>query len=243
MYIYPGGYEFFDYFLSDLGRQTAINGDSNPTASILFSCSMFLGALFLLIFWLLSPVLLKSYQSKLYVLVQIGSVLGLLSTPVMASIGIFPTDTQSEVHNIIGIIFFALAGASIVLYSIFFIILFFSRLQEQNRLFFAMISCLVIILISFIIITFVSELPSWLIIVAVFGIVLLSVILKLKFPHFIDMVSFLISAFMFIIISTICFVLIGAGLTAILEITFVYGMIIWTLINNFRIFLISLEND
>jgi len=43
--IYPGGYDYFGYYFSDLGAVTARNGDPNTLSSNLFSVSLTLVAL------------------------------------------------------------------------------------------------------------------------------------------------------------------------------------------------------
>jgi len=77
---YPGGYDYFGYYFSDLGAVTARNGEPNTLSSTLFSISLPGVALSLIPFWI--GVRALSGESKLgRVLSKIGSVSGLFSTP------------------------------------------------------------------------------------------------------------------------------------------------------------------
>ncbi len=76
--IYPGGYDYFGYYFSDLGAVTARNGDPNALSSALFSVSLSGVALALIPFWI--SVRNLSGGSKLSrVLTRVGSISGSLS--------------------------------------------------------------------------------------------------------------------------------------------------------------------
>lgn len=121
---YPGGYNFFGYFLSDLGTVRARNGELNQISSALFLVTFSILAGSLIPFWLILRTLFTN-SSLERGLSTLGSIMGLLSTPLAFGILLCPMDTQFEAHE-----FFAFS------YTFFLalLILFFSLaiLLNQN---------------------------------------------------------------------------------------------------------------
>lgn len=117
---YPGGYDYFGYYFSDLGAVTARNGEPNTLSSTLFSFSLPGVALSLIPFWI--SVRALSGESKLgRVLSKIGSVSGLLSTPFILGVVLYPMDTQLNAHILTTMLFFTFFMTGIVSYSAMFI--------------------------------------------------------------------------------------------------------------------------
>ena len=115
--IYPGGFDYFGYFFSDLGALMAKNGEPNLASSALFSIAIVAVAITLIPFWLIvrSPFL----KSKLErILSMLGSVLGLISIPFLIGVAIFPMDTQLENHIHMTLIFFSLFVLATLIYSV-----------------------------------------------------------------------------------------------------------------------------
>jgi hypothetical membrane protein len=52
-FFYPGGFDYFGYFFSDLGALSAKNGEPNQVSSILFSVAVVTIAITLVPFWLI----------------------------------------------------------------------------------------------------------------------------------------------------------------------------------------------
>lgn len=118
---YPGGYDYFGYYFSDLGAVTARNGDPNALSSALFSISLTLVALSLIPFWI--SVRNLSGESKLSkVLSKVGSISGLVSTPFIFGVALYPIDTRLNAHVLTTMLFFTLFMAGIASYSFMFMV-------------------------------------------------------------------------------------------------------------------------
>ncbi len=116
---YPGGYDYFGYYFSELGAVTARNGDPNTLSSTLFSVSLTLVALSLIPFWISIRAL--SGETKLNkALSVVGSVSGLVSTPFIFGVALNPMDTRLNAHILTTMLFFTLFMAGIALYSLMF---------------------------------------------------------------------------------------------------------------------------
>ena len=116
-FFYPGGYDYFWYYFSDLGAVVARNGEPNSISAILFSVALTMVALALIPFWLtLRSIFTESRVGK--VLSTLGSISGLTSSPFIIGVALFPIDTQLDTHILATLIFFSLFVSSTVFYSI-----------------------------------------------------------------------------------------------------------------------------
>ena len=116
-FLYPGGYDYFNYYFSDLGATVARNGQVNSISSWLFFVALAIVSSTLLPFWLITQRLFT--ESKLIkILGFLGSILGLISSPLIFAMGFFPIDVQLEIHFLLVISFFLLFSIAILLYSI-----------------------------------------------------------------------------------------------------------------------------
>lgn len=114
---YPGGYDYFGYYFSDLGAVTAKNGEPNSISSTLFFVALTIVALALIPFWLIiRSIFTESRVGR--VLSTLGSILGLTSSPFIIGVALFPIDTQLDTHILATLIFFSLVVLSTILYSI-----------------------------------------------------------------------------------------------------------------------------
>jgi len=114
---YPGGYDYFGYYFSDLGAVEARNGEPNSISRSLFSMALTIIALSLIPFWLIIHRLFRESTVE-KVLSILGSALGLLSSPFTIGVGLFPIDTQLETHFIVTLILVLLFALASLLYSI-----------------------------------------------------------------------------------------------------------------------------
>jgi len=114
---YPGGFDFFGYYFSDLGAAVAKNGEPNSISSVLFPVTLILVALALVPFWLVIYSLFKESRVE-KVLSILGSALGLVSSPFIIGVALFPIDTQLETHILLTLTFFSLFVLATLLYSI-----------------------------------------------------------------------------------------------------------------------------
>ena len=116
-FIYPGGFDYFGYFFSDLGAVMAKNGELNYISSALFSVALVIVAVALIPFWLIiRATFTKSKREK--VLSILGSSFGLISFPFLIGVAISPIDTQLDTHVIMTLIFFSLFVLATLLYSV-----------------------------------------------------------------------------------------------------------------------------
>jgi hypothetical protein len=113
---YPGGYDYFGYYFSDLGAVEARNGETNLISRSLFSTALTIIALTLIPFWSIIHRLFKKSTVE-RILSILGSSLGLLSSPFTVGVGLFPMDTQLETHFILTLILVTLFALSSLLYS------------------------------------------------------------------------------------------------------------------------------
>jgi len=116
-FVYPGGFDYFGYFFSDLGAIIAKNGELNYISSALFSIALVIVAVALIPFWLIirSPFTKSKLEKVLSIL---GSSFGLISFPFLIGVAISPIDTQLNTHVIMTLIFFSLFVLATLLYSV-----------------------------------------------------------------------------------------------------------------------------
>jgi hypothetical protein len=120
-FVYPGGFDYFGYFFSDLGAVIAKNGELNYVSSALFSIALVVVAVALIPFWLIIRApFTKSKREK--VLSIFGSSFGLISFPFLIGVAISPIDTQLDTHIIMTLIFFSLFVLATLLYSVVIIL-------------------------------------------------------------------------------------------------------------------------
>ena len=116
-FFYPGGYDYFGDYFSDLGAVEARNGEPNSISRSLFSMALTIIALSLIPFWLIIHRLFRGSTVE-KVLSILGSALGLLSSPFTIGVGLFPIDTQLETHFIVTLILVLLFALASLLYSV-----------------------------------------------------------------------------------------------------------------------------
>jgi hypothetical membrane protein len=114
---YPGGYDYYGYYFSDLGAVTARNGESNQISSKIFTVTLTVTALSFIPFWFIIRSLF-SEPRVLRIMSNVGSALGLSSTPFIIGVGVFPLDTKGKTHLMVTLTFFTLFTLATLLYSI-----------------------------------------------------------------------------------------------------------------------------
>ena len=116
-FFYPGGYDYFGYYFSDLGAVIARNGEPNSISAILFSVALTMVALALIPFWLiLRSIFTESRVGR--ILSTLGSISGLTSSPFIIGVALFPIDTQLDTHILATLVFFSLFVSATIFYSI-----------------------------------------------------------------------------------------------------------------------------
>jgi hypothetical membrane protein len=120
-FVYPGGYNNFKYFLSDLGRVLAINGEPNSISSMLFVLTIIITDFSLVPFWLILRTLFTNSTIEKR-LSSLGSVAGLTAIPLLIGAALFPTDTQFEMHKFFARFSFFFFTIAILIYSIVILI-------------------------------------------------------------------------------------------------------------------------
>ncbi|MFX1272214.1 MAG: hypothetical protein ACFFAX_11045 [Promethearchaeota archaeon] len=116
MLIYPGGYNFFENYFSQLGL-AVINSVDTPVNWFLFATATTLGGIFTVPFYLsIRTVFTETRMQK--ALSGLGTALGVVAAPCLAGIGIFAADLFLFEHAWSTIIFFVLTAIAIATYSI-----------------------------------------------------------------------------------------------------------------------------
>lgn len=114
--LYPGGYDYFGYFFSDLGTVRARNGDPNTISSLLFSLSFASLMICLIPFWFIILTIFNRTISERRLSIY-GSLSGLLSIIFGLGVVIYPMDTHFEEHRFFAVLFFSFLAIAVLLYS------------------------------------------------------------------------------------------------------------------------------
>ena len=118
MFLYPDGYSFAEDYLSHLGTTiTYDNFSPNMICRILFLVACVLAGVSLIPFWIAMTTLFKESEIAKY-FGYIGSFLGLISSPLLMAVGIFPGDTHYIEHAFSARYFFMLFALAILVCSI-----------------------------------------------------------------------------------------------------------------------------
>ncbi|TFG01992.1 MAG: DUF998 domain-containing protein [Promethearchaeota archaeon] len=118
MVFYPGGYSFWDNFISHLGfTRSANNSQLNTISLILFLLTMTLTAVFWIPFWLSIRTVFTKTKNLRY-LSWLGTILGLISSPTLILIAFFPGDLMYQAHILATMAFFLLFASAMIIYSI-----------------------------------------------------------------------------------------------------------------------------
>ncbi len=138
--IYPGGYRYFEYVFSDLGRVLALNNELNLISSAIYSFGMVTTALLEIPFWIIIRKFFRHSRFEIN-LSTIGSIFGLITVPIQICVALFPVDTQGFLHAIFAQSFFLITGITILLYSI---VIFYNK--DHNK-FFAYIGFMIFLIV------------------------------------------------------------------------------------------------
>ena len=114
---YPGGYDYSSYYFSDLGAVMARNGEVNSISSKIFTVTLTVTALTFIPFWIIIRSLFTESRVE-RILSRVGSSLGLLSSPFIIGVAMFPIDTKVDTHFFVTLTFFSLFTVATLLYSI-----------------------------------------------------------------------------------------------------------------------------
>ncbi len=117
MILYPDGYSFSEHYFSHLGLTRTPNGLDNTTSQILFIIALIGAAIALIPFWIVLTTIFSDLAGVKY-LSYFGSILGLISSPFLIGIAIFPGDTHGALHSMSARNFFLLFAVAILVYSI-----------------------------------------------------------------------------------------------------------------------------
>lgn len=118
VFFYPGGYRYFDYTFSSLGRVfSEANGAANDISSLLFMLALFLTPITLIPFWIkLQSLFNESTIEK--ILSILGSLFGVIASILLIGVALYPSDTQSSIHGLFARLMFLSFAIGIVIYSV-----------------------------------------------------------------------------------------------------------------------------
>ena len=116
-FLYPGGYDYFNYYFSDLGATIARNDEVNTVSAALFFIALATVSITLVPLWLGLPKLFSKSRVE-SVLSFLGSTTGLICSPLLLGVAIFPLDIQLEIHFVLVLLQFSLFSFAVLLYSI-----------------------------------------------------------------------------------------------------------------------------
>ena len=119
-FFYPGGYDYFGYYFSDLGAVLARNNQTNTISAALFFLALTIVSITLVPFWLDSLNFFTHSKTE-RILGLFGSGMGLLCSPLLIGVALFPLDTQLETHFGFVITQFVIFSFAILFYSIAFL--------------------------------------------------------------------------------------------------------------------------
>ncbi|MHA1658402.1 MAG: hypothetical protein ACTSUT_04675 [Promethearchaeota archaeon] len=117
MLFYPDGYEFLGHYLSDLGTTVSRNGLSNMTSRVFFVIACTWAGISLITFWIVMPTLFLQTKIAKY-LSFAGSILGVMSSPLLALISFYAADVYLDEHIWVTMYFFLFFAMAIMIYSV-----------------------------------------------------------------------------------------------------------------------------
>jgi len=117
MLFYPDGYSFTENYFSHLGTTVTLRGKPNNVSSFLFLIACVITGAILIPFWIVITTLFSDKKITKYMSL-LGSTMGVVSSPFLMGIAIFPGDTQYELHLLSTRAFFLLFAFAIVVYSV-----------------------------------------------------------------------------------------------------------------------------
>jgi len=145
MLIYPDGYSFTEHYFSHLGLTRTPNGLDNTVCQILFIIALVSAAIGLIPFWIVMTTIFSELKGIKY-LSYFGSILGLISSPFLIGVAIFPGDTQGALHSMSARNFFLLFAVAILVYSI---AIFFNKDYQNIYAIVGIIFSIIIVLFIF----------------------------------------------------------------------------------------------
>ncbi|MBN1329631.1 MAG: hypothetical protein JXA54_09175 [Candidatus Heimdallarchaeota archaeon] len=107
IFYYPGGsrfdytvvgFDFLNTFVSDLGRNIALNGEENSISQIFFMIGITIMGLSQIYYFCNLPFEIRNKKSS-FILTIIGSTIGLVSCILYIAIAYNPWDVNSDLHN------------------------------------------------------------------------------------------------------------------------------------------------
>ena len=122
VFFYPGGYRYFEYTFSSLGRVfSEANGAANEISSVLFMLALFITPITLIPFWIkLQSLFNESAIEK--ILSILGSIFGITASILLIGVALYPSDTQSSTHGLFARLMFLSFAIGIVIYSVIILV-------------------------------------------------------------------------------------------------------------------------
>ncbi len=117
MLFYPDGYSFTVNYFSHLGTTVTVRGKPNTVSRVLFLIAFMITGVVLIPFWIVITTLFSDKKTTRYISL-LGSTLGVISSPFLMGIAIFPGDTQYDLHSLSTRAFFLLFAFAIAIYSV-----------------------------------------------------------------------------------------------------------------------------
>ncbi|NHJ85326.1 MAG: hypothetical protein FK734_07675 [Asgard group archaeon] len=107
IHFYPGGarldpsfegFSFFKTFISDLGRNIAINGEPNDLSQALFQASIIVSNFFFLLFYFTYTTFFIQKPKIKWIAIS-GLIIGILSSSLYVALAFTPWDVNTNLHN------------------------------------------------------------------------------------------------------------------------------------------------
>jgi hypothetical protein len=113
---YPGGFDLYNQYFSELGATISRNGELNKISSSLFLIANLVVGLALIPFWLEIPSIISG-KHGMKVAGKFASMLGLMSSPFIIAAALYPIDTHLTMHYQMFLVFFPLFNVASLLCS------------------------------------------------------------------------------------------------------------------------------
>ncbi|MHA1378411.1 MAG: hypothetical protein ACTSRG_08520 [Candidatus Helarchaeota archaeon] len=120
MLTFPIPYNFGGHYFSTLGithEQIGILSIPNPVSSVIFLIAMLIAGASLIPFWIIIRELFVDIEGAVKI-ATVGTIFGLISSPLAMGVGIFPGDVAQFLHTLSANGFFISISIGIFLYSI-----------------------------------------------------------------------------------------------------------------------------
>ncbi len=114
---YPGGYDFFTHYYSDLGRTVTPEGNDNILSLIFFILGTIITGFLFIPFWL-TYYTIFFHSSRARDIGRLGSIFGMFAIPTLFGIALVPINLWLDLHAMFSVAYYLTISVSLFCYSL-----------------------------------------------------------------------------------------------------------------------------